>query len=151
MRSGHCSLKRLPGLSEDSLILIQLSMRTSVSTIDQYIAACDRTVQPKLQELREIIRKAAPGTTEEISYGMPAFREGKVLVYFAACKRHIGFYPTGTGVAAFAKELEQFTCTKGSIHLPLDRPLPKKLITQIVKYRSAWERERRALKAVSRK
>ena len=81
---------------------------------------------------------------------MPAFREGKVLVYFAACKNHIGLYPTGTGVAAFANELEGFTFTKGSIHLPLDQPLPKKLITQIVKYRAAWEREQQALKTAKK-
>ena len=125
-------------------------MRTAVKTIDQYISGCAPGVQPKLQELRAIIRKAAPKAAEEISYGMPAFREVKVLVYFAACKNHIGLYPTGTGVAAFAKELEGFTFTKGSIHLPLDQPLPKKLITQIVKYRAVWEREQQALKAAKK-
>jgi len=128
----------------------QTAMRTSVTSIDQYIAACERGIRPKLSELREIIKKAAPKSTETISYGMPAFREGKVLVYFAACKNHIGLYPTGTGVAAFTKELEGFTFTKGSIHLPLDQPLPKKLITQIVKYRAAWEREQQALKTAKK-
>jgi uncharacterized protein YdhG (YjbR/CyaY superfamily) len=104
-------------------------------TIDEYIATCTEEVQPILQELRKIIKAAAPDAEEKISYKMPAFFQNGPLVYFAPMKNHIGFYPTGIGVEAFKDELLGYVTTKGSIHLPMDKPLPKELIQRIVKYK----------------
>lgn len=75
--------------------------------IDAYILQFEVPVRTLLNEMRAYIREAAPGTSEVISYGMPAFKQKGILVYFAAAKKHIGFYPTGSGISAFADELEQ--------------------------------------------
>jgi uncharacterized protein YdhG (YjbR/CyaY superfamily) len=106
-------------------------------TIDAYIAACPKEVQPILQELRKIIKAAAPDSEEKISYQLPVFFQNGVLVYFGAAKKHIGFYPTGIGVEAFKNELKGYVTTKGSIHLLMDKPLPKDLIQKIVKFKVA--------------
>ena len=103
--------------------------------IDEYIAACPENVQEKLHELRATIIKAAQGAEEKISYRMPAFTLNGILVYFAAQTRHIGFYPTSSGVKAFIKELGSYKTSKGAIQFPLDKPLPVELISRIVKFR----------------
>ncbi|HET9571538.1 MAG TPA: DUF1801 domain-containing protein [Bacteroidales bacterium] len=105
--------------------------------VDQYISRCEESVQILLRQMRDMIREAAPNATECISYGMPAYRQKHVLVYFSAAKKHIGFYPTGSGVAAFASELSElgYTFSKGAIQLPMNKPLPKELIQRIVRFR----------------
>ena len=103
--------------------------------IDEYIASCPEHVQEKLHELRATIIKAAQGAEEKISYRMPAFTLNGILVYFAAQTRHIGFYPSSSGVKAFIKELGSYKTSKGAIQFPLDQPLPLDLITRIVQYR----------------
>ncbi len=110
-------------------------MNKKPKDIDEYISQFPDEIQNILQKLRKIIREAAPEAEETISYQMPAFRLKKVLVYFAACKEHIGFYPTNSGVEAFKSELKAYKTTKGSIHLPMDKELPKELISKIVKFR----------------
>ena len=85
--------------------------------------------------MRATIKKAAPKAEEVISYGMPAYRLDGVLVYFAGYGKHIGFYPTGRGVAAFQQELTKYKTSKGAIQFPLDKPLPLALITKIVRFR----------------
>lgn len=107
------------------------------TTIDEYISQSPQDVQGILTNLRGVIKKAAPRATEKISYRMPGFYLNGDLVWFAAQKGYIGFYPTGSGVAAFQKELAGYEQTKGSIHFPLDRPLPYDLISRIVKFRVA--------------
>ncbi len=104
--------------------------------IDQYIRAYPKEVQPILQTMREIVKKAAPGAVEALSYGVPTFKlHGKNLVSFGAAKSHIGFYPTPSGVAAVQDELAAYKSAKGSIQFPLDQPLPVALIRKIVKFR----------------
>ena len=103
--------------------------------IDEYIAGCPGHVREKLEEIRATIRKAAPGAEEIISYRMPAFNQNGILVYFAAQTRHIGFYPTSSGVRAFKDELGNYKSSKGAIQFPFDKPLPLGLITRIVKFR----------------
>ena len=106
-------------------------------SVDAYIKACPPEVQKVLRKLRSVIRKAAPGSEEKISYGMPAFFQDGALVYFASCRNHIGFYPTGSGVAAFERELSGYVHSKGAIQFPLDKPVPYGLVTKIVKFRVA--------------
>jgi uncharacterized protein YdhG (YjbR/CyaY superfamily) len=105
------------------------------TTIDEYISTFPKNVQVTLEALRQAIKEAAPNAEEAISYQMPAFRLNGVLVYFAAFKNHIGFYPTSSGVAEFKKELSQYEVSKGTIRFPLDKPIPLDLIKKIVKYR----------------
>ena len=104
--------------------------------VDDYISDFPEDIQSILQKIRTTIRKAAPEALEMISYGIPAFKfQGKPLVYFAAFKNHIGFYPTPTGIDEFEKELSVYKQGKGSVQFPIDKPMPLKLIDKIAKYR----------------
>ncbi len=107
------------------------------ATIDEYIAGCPAEVQPILNQIRTVIREAAPGAVEKISYQMPAFYQNGILVWFGAFKHHIGFFPKGSGMEAFKDELSAFKSAKGSVQFPLDRPMPYDLISRIVKFRLA--------------
>lgn len=109
--------------------------KISYKTIDEYISQFPADVQEKLQILRDVIKQSAPNAIEKISYQMPAFYYLGNLVYFAAFKNHIGFYPTSSGVAAFKKELSKYKGAKGSVQFPIDEPIPYELISKIVKYR----------------
>ncbi|MCU0473239.1 MAG: DUF1801 domain-containing protein [Bacteroidales bacterium] len=115
--------------------------------IDDYIAAFPVHIRHILEELRSAIKKAAPGAEEKISYQMPAFELKGILVYFAAHKNHIGFYPTSSGVEVFKKELSGYNNSKGAIQFPLDRPLPISLITKIVTFRVKENLEKAETKA----
>lgn len=116
--------------------------RTTCSTIDEYILQFAPEVQKILQTIREVIKDAAPEATEKISYQMPAFELHGNLVYFAVFKKHIGFYPTPSGIEAFKQELSVYKGAKGSVQFPLQKPVPYDLISRIVKYRVAENQER---------
>lgn len=103
--------------------------------IDEYIAAFPKDVQKTLQQLRITIQKAAPKAEEVISYQMPAFKQKGVLVYFAAYKNHIGFYPTSSGIRVFKDEISGYKNSKGAVQFPIDKPLPIQLISKMVKFR----------------
>ena len=104
-------------------------------SVDEYISWFPSEVARKLEILRQTIAKAAPEAKETISYSMPAFEFHGVLCYFAAFKDHLSFFPTSSGVEAFKDELKNYKTSKGTIQLPLDKPLPLELITRIVKFR----------------
>lgn len=112
---------------------------------DAYLATLAPRERAALERLRRTIRAAAPGAVECISYGMPAFRlDGKALVYFAAMAEHLSFFPgSGRAVGAFARELESFSTSKGTIRFSVDRPLPADLVRRIVAYRIAEDAARR--------
>ena len=107
----------------------------NIKTIDDYLAVCPADIRKILIGLRETIKKAAPKAEEKISYQMPAFFQKGDLVYFAALKNHIGFYPTPSGVEAFKEELSGYITSKGAVRFPYENPLPLKLISEIVKFR----------------
>jgi uncharacterized protein YdhG (YjbR/CyaY superfamily) len=112
------------------------STRSKPKTIDEYISRSPREVRETLEELRRVIKETAPEAEETISYAIPAFKlNGKTLVYFAAFKKHIGFYPTSSPMEAFKKELAPFKHAKGSIQFPLENPIPYDLVKKIVKFR----------------
>jgi uncharacterized protein YdhG (YjbR/CyaY superfamily) len=112
--------------------------------IDEYIAAFPENVQDILQKIRTTIKTAALDAEEAISYGMPTFDlNGHYLIYFAAYKKHIGLYPVPAGDAAFNKEISTYQSGKGTLQFPLDKPIPYRLITRVVKLR-AKENLRRA-------
>ncbi len=117
--------------------------QTAPKTIDEYIAGFPNDVQEILEKIRRTIRKAAPDAEETIKYQMPTFTLKGNLVYFAAFKKHIGFYPpTSTGSAKFKKELSVYEGAKGSLRFPLDKPIPFGLISRIVKLRVKENLER---------
>lgn len=123
----------------------------SFTSIDEYIATFPGEVQLLLEELRATIKAAAPDAKEKISYQIPTFYLKGNLVHFAAYKKHIGFYPTPSGIQAFQKELSIYKGAKGSVQFPLDKPLPLELIGRIVKYRVVENLERAKRKSSKKK
>ena len=103
-------------------------------TIDEYIAAQEESLRPRLEQVRSIIHEAIPNAEERISWSMPTFWKGKNLIHFASFKRHIGLYPGDEAVAAFAEELIGFETSKGTIRLPHDCDVPERLISEIAKW-----------------
>jgi uncharacterized protein YdhG (YjbR/CyaY superfamily) len=109
--------------------------RKSSQSIDAYIAGFSPEVRAILERIRSTVRKAAPRAEETISYRIPAFTLGGALVYFAAFKEHVGFYPPVRGDARLEKAVSPYAGEKGNLRFPLDRPIPYGLIERIVKLR----------------
>jgi len=118
----------------------------AVISIDEYIASMPEDVRPVLQAVRATVRKAAPQAEERISYRMPAFFQGGVLVYFAAFKQHIGLYPPVQD-ASLKPLLAKYAGPKGNLKFPLSEPMPHALIGRIVEARIAENRVRRGVPA----
>ena len=110
--------------------------------IDEYVAGFPDDVQGLLEKVRMTIRKAAPGAEETIKYQIPTFTLKGNLVHFGGFKNHIGFYPTSRGIEKFKKELSVYKGAKGSVQFPLDKPIPYRLISRIVKFRVKASLER---------
>ena len=104
-------------------------------TIDEYIKTFPEDVQSLLEKMRQTIRKAAPEAEEVISYQIPTFKLKGNLVYFAAFKNHIGFYPTSSAIEAFKKELAPYKGAKGSVQFPMRKPIPYDLVKKITIFR----------------
>ena len=102
--------------------------------IDEYIAAQNEKYQPRLREIREILRKALPDAEERISWSMPTYWKGRNIIHFAASKKHLGIYPGDEATDAFAEELSEYDVSKGTIRIPYDQPLPEELIRSIVQW-----------------
>ena len=109
--------------------------RKTPKDIDDYLSRYPKHVQRLLTQMRLTIKKAAPKAAEKISYGIPTFALEGNLVHFAAFKKHIGFYPTPSAIAAFSNELSSYKCSKGTVQFPLDEPLPLTLVSRMVKFR----------------
>jgi uncharacterized protein YdhG (YjbR/CyaY superfamily) len=107
------------------------------TTIDEYIAQYPQDVQQILAKIRAVIKESAPTAVEKISYQMPAFYLNGYLIGFANHTRHIGFYPTPSGIEAFKEELSVYKSSKGAVQFPLDEPMPWELISKIVKFKVA--------------
>src|SRR5215213_1435493 len=106
-------------------------LTTKPNNIDEYIGSFPKDIQEVLEQVRATVKKAAPKAEETIKYGMPTFTYKGNLVYFAAYKNHIGFYPVPRGNNQFDKEFTSYKTGKGSVQFPLNRPMPLALITKI--------------------
>ncbi len=115
---------------------------TKFTSVEEYFSCFPADVQAILEEMRKTIKQAAPKATEVISYNMPAFKQNGVLVYYAANKEHIGFYPTAAPIKVFENELEAYKTSKGAIQFPINKPIPKTLVKSIVKYRVAEDAQK---------
>jgi uncharacterized protein YdhG (YjbR/CyaY superfamily) len=125
---------------------MQITPGTKFKSTDEYIAVFPENIQKILQQLRSIIKKAAPQATEVISYNMPAYKLNAILVYFAGYENHIGFYPTASGIEAFKKHFSDYKFSKGAVQFPIDKALPSALITEIVQFRVAETQEKQKAK-----
>jgi len=113
--------------------------------IDEYLAGVSEPARSTLNKIRAAIRSAAPHeATETISYGIPAFKDKGVLVWFAAFSNHCSLFPTASVIEAFKNELKGFTTSKGTIHFPTDKPLPTSLVKKLVKARVAQIESKKA-------
>jgi uncharacterized protein YdhG (YjbR/CyaY superfamily) len=104
-----------------------LPAKTEFKTIDAYIASFSGEARVALSEIRAVIRAAAPGAEERMSWQMPTFWQGENLIHFAAAKHHIGIYPGAEAVAAFAGKLADYPHSKGTIQSPSPNRFPIRL------------------------
>jgi len=102
---------------------------------EAYIAGFPEHTQELLRQMRALIRKNAPDAVEVISYSMPAYKLNGMLLYFAGYAKHIGFYPYASAIQEFKEEIAGYKWAKGSVQFPLDKPLPKRLIARMIKFR----------------
>ena len=113
-------------------------------SVEEYLARVPEPARGTLKKMRAAIRSAVPReAVETISYGMPAFKDKGVLVWFAAFKDHCSFFPTASVIESFKKELEGYPTSKGTIQFPTDKPLPSALVKKLVKARLAENRQRK--------
>jgi uncharacterized protein YdhG (YjbR/CyaY superfamily) len=112
-----------------------MESKKDIQTIDEYLASFPKDVQGILQGLRQVIRESAPEAKEAISYQMPTYKLNGNLVYFAAFKNHIGFYPGASAIEAFKEKLAKYKTSKGTIQFPINEPIPFELVKEIVKFR----------------
>jgi uncharacterized protein YdhG (YjbR/CyaY superfamily) len=104
-------------------------------TVSEYIAKAPKEWQKALRTMRALLKKAAPGATEEVKWGAPTFAYKRILFAYAAYAKHISLMPTPAVITAFKKELRGYKTGKGSVQFPYDTPLPKALITKLAKRR----------------
>ncbi len=103
--------------------------------IDKYIDSFPQDVKKRLTSIRKLIHELVPDMQETISYGMPAFKKDKVLIYFSGYKKHIGIYPFPTGVEYFQKLSTQYKTSKGAIQFSNDKDIPVQLLKEIILFR----------------
>ena len=112
--------------------------RKAYTTVDEYLARVPEPARSTLNKVRAAIRSVAPKESEEvISYGIPAFKHKKVLVWYAAFSDHCSLFPTASVIEKFKEELKDYRVSKGTIHFPTDKPLPSALLKKMVKARLA--------------
>ncbi|MBI5950561.1 MAG: DUF1801 domain-containing protein [Chloroflexi bacterium] len=128
-----------------------METKKGFNSIDEYIGSFPQETQRILEEIRAVIKTAAPEAEEKISYQMPTFFLKGNLIHFAAFKNHIGLYPTPSGTEAFKEEIAKYKNAKGSIQLPIDEPMPLKLISRIVKSRVAENLKSEKLRSTKKK
>lgn len=126
--------------------------KTNFQSIDEYIAACPEETHERLQEIRATIKKIAPDAKEKISYQMAAFElNGRNLIHFAGWKKHISLYPIPPGDEAFEEAVSRYADGKGTMKLPLDEPLPMKLVNKVIQLHLAENLRQAKLKARKKK
>jgi uncharacterized protein YdhG (YjbR/CyaY superfamily) len=111
------------------------------TTVEEYIDAAPAEAQEKLTELREVLKKVAPGAKEALKWGHPVLEENRILFSYSAHKTHLNFMPTRSSIEPFEKELKEFVTGKDTIQFPYNKPLPKALIRKIAAYRAKDVRE----------
>lgn len=112
------------------------------STVEEYIAGYDKDVALRMETLRKMILDCSPEITEKISWGMATFVLNGNLVHFSGETKHMGFHPAPSGIEAFRERLSNFKCSKGTIQLPYDKPMPYELLREITMFRVQEQKKR---------
>ena len=117
--------------------------RKAPKNVDAYVARVPKPARSTFDKLRAAIQSVLPReATEIVSYGIPAFKHKRVLVWFAAFSKHCSLFPTAAVIEAFKEELKGFSTSKGTVHFPTDKPLPIALIKKMVKLRVAQNKSK---------
>jgi len=117
---------------------------SATKTVDAYLEAVPEPARSTLNKVRATIRSVVPDeTTEVISYGIPAFKYKKVLVWYAAFASHCSLFPTASVIEKFKEELKDYRVSKGTIHFAVNKPLPADLLKKMVKARLSEIKEKR--------
>jgi uncharacterized protein YdhG (YjbR/CyaY superfamily) len=127
------------------------STRAKFKTVDEYLSTLPENTRHIVERLRKTIKQAASQSEELISYNMPAFKFNGMLVWYAAYKEHIGFYPTSSAIEVFKDELAGYKTSKGAIQFPIEKAIPTTLVKNIVKYRVKENIERVKAKEKNKK
>ena len=115
-----------------------LAGKGALKDVDKYIARAPEPARSRLKQMRTVIRSAVPAEAVEIiSYQIPAFKTGKVLVWYAGFSKHCSLFPTASVIEEFRDELAGFTTSKGTVQFPTNKALPTALIKKMVKARVA--------------
>jgi len=131
----RATIGKQPGDTIRVTLMEREPVKPDYATVDEYIARYDGEVRLRMEKLRELILSCIPHITEKISWGMPTFVLGGNLVHFSAAKRHIGFHPTPSAVAAFSNRLLEYNYSKGTVQFANDKPMPYDLIREMVMFR----------------
>lgn len=109
-----------------------MSPQPKFRTPDEYFDSLNPEVRPLMDELRTLVRTRVPESVELLSYGVPAFKKGRIFFFYAAFKKHIGIYPPVEGDEALMNELTPYRGARGNLQLPLNQPMPWGLISRII-------------------
>lgn len=115
------------------LVAILITMQQA-QTIQQYLETLPEGTQAALRDIQSIIKKIVPDAQETISYGVPTFRQGKSVIHAGGYEQFVSLYPGAAGVAAFSDQLKTYETSKGTVRFYLDKPLPRDLIEQMVRF-----------------
>jgi uncharacterized protein YdhG (YjbR/CyaY superfamily) len=121
------------------------------TTIDEYIELQPDNIRAKLQQIRETVAKAVPEAEESISYQMPLFKYHGMLAYFAAFTNHYSIFVSPPVLNSFKPNLAEYKLSKSGIRIPNNKPVPVKLLSDIVKFAAARNLEKEVLKKAAKK
>ncbi len=131
----RAKIGKQPGDSIDVTISERTPQNAAPISVAEYISSYDGELRQRLEKMREVILGCSPDISEKIAWAMPTFVLNGHLVYFAAHKHHIGFYPLPSALAAFADQLRDYSQTKGAVQFRHDQPIPFDLVRQMVMFR----------------
>lgn len=115
--------------------------RTKATTVAEYIRAAPKEAQPRLKEIRAILKEVAPKAEETIKWGAPIYEENRILFSFSAHKSHLNFMPTRRTLDYFRQEVKDYNTGRDTIQFPYDKPIPKTLVKKIARHRAKDVRE----------
>lgn len=129
-------MKKASASKSKSSLKGKSSRRPSGKTVDEYLANVPEEARPAFEKLQATVKSVVPKEADEvISYGIPALKMKKVIVWYAAFAKHVSLFPTAAVISVFQGELKGYSTSKGTVHFPLDKPLPTALIRKMVKAR----------------
>ena len=139
----RAKIGKQPGDTVHVTLVERTPAPTAFRTVDEYLAGFDGEARERMEKLRSLILSCSPKITEKISWGMPTYVLHGNLVHFAGQKQHIGFYPAPEAIEVFADRLSGYSCSKGAIRFPYDKPIPYDLIREIVAFRVRQQKKDR--------